>query len=262
MDIMKIFDSHCHINDPVFNNDIENTIKRAAQNMVSHMLIAGVTLETCKKALKITKQYKNIYASIGIHPHDTDSCSFDIINELKKMASDNKVVAWGEIGLDFNRMHSKKENQEKWFEIQLDEAEKLDLPVIFHERDTEGRLGELLASRKKGIKGVVHCFSGSRKDLELYLDLGLHIGITGVVTIMKRGKNLRELLAYIPEEKILIETDAPYLTPAPERNRSKRNEPSFLPAVMKKIAEVKSCEIEILADQVFSNTLNLFNIES
>ncbi|PIE75177.1 MAG: hydrolase TatD [Deltaproteobacteria bacterium] len=257
---MIIFDSHCHINDRSFDKDRETMIERAKENSVTHMMIAGVNLETCKKALEIAQQNKNIFIAVGVHPHDTSKCSESVIEELKKMALSEYVRAWGEIGLDFNRMHSPVDIQEKWLERQIYEANLLDLPFIFHERDTNGRFLEIIS--KNQIKsGVIHCFSGTKKELESYLDMGLYIGITGIVTILQRGESLRALLKYIPENKMLVETDAPYLAPAPQKNKTRRNEPSFLPAILKKIAEVKGTDPLKLSEIIFKNTCNLFKIK-
>lgn len=257
---MIIFDSHCHIDDSSFDKDRNEVIQRANENGVSHMMIAGVTLESCKNALKIAKVNKNIFSSVGIHPHDASECSEEVLEELGIIAESEHVKAWGEIGLDFNRMYSPRDTQEKWLIKQIEKAHKLDLPLIFHERETEGRFLEMIKDLSFPNKGVVHCFSGNKKELEGYLDLGLYIGVTGIVTIFKRGENLRELLKYIPEDRILIETDAPYLTPAPQKNKTRRNEPSFLPGVLTKIAEVKNLDPFRLSRQIFENTKSLFKI--
>jgi TatD DNase family protein len=254
---MKIFESHCHINDKSFDKDLDKVIERAELKGVSHMMIAGVTLETCKKALEIAKANKNIFIAVGIHPHDSSECTKETINELKQMAQSEKVKAWGEIGLDFNRMYSPQKDQEKWLLRQIEEASNLDLPLIFHERDTNKRFLEIISTQK--IKsGVVHCFSGDRDELFSYLDMGLYIGITGVLTIQKRGEKLRELLQEIPIERILVETDSPYLTPAPHKNKTNRNEPSFLPVILEKIAEIKNLDINKVSETIFDNTCSLF----
>ena len=158
------------------------------------------------------------YAAVGVHPHDARECSEQTLEYLKKLSGNSKVKAWGEIGLDFNRMYSSREDQERWFIRQLETAVSLDMPVIFHERDSHGRLLEILKNRyPAGIKGVIHCFSGNSTELEQYLALGLYIGITGILTLKKRGADLRTMVPLIPEQRLLVETDAPYLTPAPEK---------------------------------------------
>ena len=151
--------------------------------------------------------------------------------------------AWGEIGLDFNRMYSSREDQEKWFRRQLEIAARLDLPLIFHERDSNGRFFEMLNKHAiNKLKGVVHCFSGDHNELVKYLDLGLYIGITGILTLNDRGARLRKLAAVIPSDRLLVETDAPYLVPAPQKNHHRRNEPAFVKSVLLKLAEVRKEE--------------------
>ncbi len=148
---------------------------------------------------------------------------------------------WGETGLDFNRMFSPQKDQEACLRAQLAIAETLDLPLIFHERDSRGRFYDIVKSDGPASrKGVIHCFSGTREEMFQYLDLGYHIGITGILTIRKRGRLLRELAPLIPEDRILIETDAPYLTPAPQKNKVRRNEPAFVYSVLITLAQIRN----------------------
>ena len=204
-----------------------------------------------------------MYATIGVHPHGVAALNQGDLEALAQLAAHPKVVAVGEIGLDFNRMYSPKADQEKWFIRQLETAEELNLPLIFHERDSDGRFLEILKTHySKGCKGVVHCFSGNANELDEYLKLGLHIGITGIVTIQSRGKGLRKLVPFIPVDRILVETDAPYLTPAPEKNKTRRNEPAFVRSVLLKVADVLKTDPEQLADTIWNSTCRLFNINS
>ena len=160
-------------------------------------------------------------------------------------------------------MYSPRQDQEKWFIRQLEIARELDLPLIFHERDSKGRFFEILSSHcPPDLKGVVHCFSGNRNELERYLDFGLYIGITGILTIKTRGAELRRLVTGIPAERLLVETDAPYLTPAPEKNRTRRNEPAFVKSVLLKLAQVRDEGPEDLAEIIWTNTCSLYGIES
>jgi TatD DNase family protein len=158
-------------------------------------------------------------------------------------------------------MFSPQKDQENWLVRQLEMAYALDLPVIFHERDSNGRLIEILKAHQNRLKaGVIHCFSGNQTELKQYLDLGLYIGITGIVTIKSRGANLRSLVPFIPANRILVETDAPYLTPAPDRNHTRRNEPAFVRSVLLKLAEVSNADPAHFADQIWDNTCRLFDI--
>ena len=158
-------------------------------------------------------------------------------------------------------MYSPKDDQEKWFIRQLEIADRFSLPVIFHERDSNGRLLEIVrAHYRKDGQGVVHCFSGNRAELEQYINLGLYIGITGVLTLQERGADLRKLAPIIPVKQILIETDAPYLTPAPEKNRTRRNEPAFVRQILFKLAVIRKEDPEYLASATWENSCRLFNI--
>lgn len=260
---MKIFDSHCHLDDKSFAKDLEAVIERARHAGVSRMMTIGVNKKTSVLAVSLAQSHNGIYASVGIHPHDVKNCSDSILQDLINLAENEKVRAWGEMGLDFNRMYSPLKDQEQWFEQQLEIADKLDLPMIFHERDSNGRFLEILKNHNShSMKGVVHCFSGNQNELDQYLALGLHIGITGILTIKSRGAQLRELVPAIPADRLLVETDAPYLVPAPEKNRIRRNEPAFVKSVLLKLAEVRDEDPEQLADMVWQNTCRLYGLEA
>jgi len=224
-------------------------------------MIAGINLKTSQKAVALSEAHKEIFAAVGFHPHDASEACESAMEALEKLADHPKVLAWGEIGLDFNRMHSPKNIQEKWLIRQLAAADSLNLPVIFHERESNGRLLDILKQchRHPG-NGVIHCFSGTRSELSRYLDLGYYIGITGIITIQSRGADLRKLAAEIPQNRILIETDAPYLTPAPEKNHKRRNEPAFVRSVLLKLAEVREEVPDELADALWTNTCRLFRV--
>ncbi|MBA3027396.1 MAG: TatD family deoxyribonuclease [Desulfobacteraceae bacterium] len=260
---MKLFDSHCHLDDPSYEEDMNEVIERARDNSVLSAMIVGTHLESSRKAVEIACRFEGLYASVGVHPHDAKTCSDTVMDELMDLAKNPKVRAWGETGLDFNRMFSPRADQEKWFLRQLDFADSLNLPVILHERDSKGRFYETLKdSHTPARTGVVHCFSGNKKEMAQYLDLGFHIGITGIVTQASRGEDLRKLLPQIPVDRLLIETDAPYLTPAPQRNKFRRNEPAFVLSVLLKIAEVRGEDPETLSEILWRNTCRLFQIKS
>ncbi|MBS3732006.1 MAG: TatD family hydrolase [Desulfobacterales bacterium] len=260
---MNIFDSHCHLNDKAYHKDLEQVIENAGNADVNAMMIVGITEKTSRQAVEIAEAYEGCYASVGIHPHDAKRGSEKALAALKEMADSPMVRAWGETGLDFNRMHSPADVQEKWFVRQTAAAAELDLPLIFHERDSEGRLLDLLrAHAPKNCRGVVHCFSGTPGEMEQYLDMGLYIGITGILTISKRGRQLRDMAVRIPEDRLLVETDAPYLTPAPEKNTTRRNEPAFVKSVLFKLAEIRNTDPAHLARVTWENTCRLFAIDA
>jgi TatD DNase family protein len=260
---MHIFDSHCHLDDKSYSKDLDAVLDRARKAGVIRMMTIGVNGPTSEQAVSLAGSYEGVYASVGIHPHDVKNCSESVLHDLAGLAESPQVRAWGEIGLDFNRMYSPGKDQEKWFERQLEIAGRMGLPLIFHERDSSGRFLEMIKSWGPAeIKGVVHCFSGSRQELDQYLALGLHIGITGILTLQSRGAQLREMAPLIPAERLLVETDAPYLVPAPEKNHSRRNEPAFVKSVLLKLAEVRNERAEALAKTVWTNTCRLYGLET
>lgn len=260
---MILFDSHCHIDDKSYDIDREDVIDRARNEDIQGIMIVGVDRATSLNAIKIARQHDHIITSVGIHPHDAKNCTRTDIDTLIDLARNNNCVkAWGETGLDFNRMFSPARAQEDCFTTQLEAAARLDLPLIFHERDSNGRFYDILKSDgPETRKGVVHCFSGTKTELFGYLDLGYHIGITGIVTLQKRGEYLRELVPHIPEDRILIETDAPYLTPAPQKNKTRRNEPGFVKSVLLKLARIRNTDPEILSRTIFENTLKFYKVD-
>jgi TatD DNase family protein len=258
---MQIFDSHCHLDDRSYDRDREAVIERAHAAEVRAMMVVGIDRPSSTKAIAIAEAHDLIYASVGMHPHDAQRCDEGTIGTLGTLAQSAKVKAWGETGLDFNRMHSPQADQERWFSRQLEMAAELTLPMIFHERDSAGRFLQILKAHwGPQRKGVVHCFSGSQAELDSYLELGLYVGITGIVTIHSRGQDLRAMVARIPTDRLLVETDAPYLTPTPERNKFKRNEPAFVRTVLMKLAEIRAVPPETMAAAVWSNTCRLFGL--
>ena len=258
---MKLFDSHCHLDDRSYQGDLEAVIQRAKQNGIEKMMTVGVDLKTSVRAIEIAEKFDGVYASVGVHPHRASSCSDRVMKRLADLAGNPRACAWGETGLDFNRMYSPKEDQEKWFVRQIQAADEKRLPLILHERDSHGRLLEILKKHpNENRRGVVHCFSGNRSELGDYLDLGYYIGITGILTLQERGIDLRNLVEYVPLERLLIETDAPYLTPAPQKNQSRRNEPAFVKSVLLKLAEIRDMDPENLADVTCNNARRLFGV--
>lgn len=263
---IRLFDSHSHIDDKSFNDDFKEMIYRSIDAGVVAIMVAGVTPETVSTALQLARLphgQQHIFIAVGMHPHDAQYCSDDIIDNYKQIASKNPSVvkAWGETGLDFNRMHSPRDLQEKWLIRQIEAADDLLLPMIFHERDSNGRFLQILDSMNhQQRKGVIHCFSGNKQEMFKYLDLGYYIGITGILTIQQRGELLRELAVLIPEDRIVIETDAPYLTPTPMKNKTRRNEPAFVRYVLERLAQIKGVNIEYLAEVLWNNTCTLYNI--
>lgn len=260
---MKLFDSHCHMDDRAYEEDLDSIIRRANAAGVEKMMAVGINKDSSLQSVHLAERWPGVFASVGVHPHDAEDCSEATLDFLKDLARNPNVKAWGEIGLDYNRMYSPRADQEKWFIRQIEIAGELNLPIIFHERESDGRfLGILNTFKNMRMEGVVHCFTGTESELKQYIRLGLYIGITGIITIKGRGASLRQLVAGIPIEQILVETDAPYLTPTPERNRTRRNEPAFVKSVLMKLAEVRGEDPERLAEVIWENSCRLFNLET
>lgn len=237
----QLIDIGINITKKQFSTDRDEVIKRAIQNNVSKMILTGTSIKVSKDSLYFAKKYPNILSSTaGIHPHDARHFTNHSINELRKLASNKEVVAIGECGLDFNRFHSPREIQEKCFEEQLNLARELDMPLFLHERDAHEPFVDIMKKHSDLIEqSVVHCFTGTEDEVKEYVSMGFHIGITGWICDERRGKELQKAVKHIPLDKIMIETDAPFLTPRNLKPKPKdgRNEPSFLPHIAKEIAK-------------------------
>jgi TatD DNase family protein len=258
---MIFADSHCHLDQKVYKKDLDEVLARFREAGGRAIMIAGIDVESSRAAIRLAETHEDIFTSVGVHPHDAAQCDVDTVSTLKALAKHPKVKAWGEIGLDYNRMYSPRDLQERFFMEQMEAADSLGLPIIFHERDTNGRFLEILRENSNpSRRGVVHCFSGDNKELKAYLSLGFYIGITGILTIASRGKDLRKLVVNIPADRLLIETDAPYLTPAPQKNKTRRNEPAFVRSVLLKLADVRNEDPEALSKILWDNTCRLFEI--
>ena len=223
-----------------FAADRAQVITRALAAGVKTMIVTGSSLAGSQAARQIASEYPGqLFSTAGVHPHDSRSCTDETIAELRKMASLDEVVAIGECGLDFYRDFSPRDLQEQWFGAQVALAEELQMPVFLHERDARARFCEILTAHLHRAPAVLHCFTGSAEDLKVYLDMGLFIGITGWICDERRGTHLRELVRHIPADRLMIETDAPFLVPRsmPHKPKDNRNEPAFLPHVLETVAQ-------------------------
>ncbi|MFQ3248607.1 MAG: TatD DNase family protein [Glaciecola sp.] len=242
-----------------------DVINRGSQQSVKQMCVISSTLEESLAAQKLVSKhnksagYQQLVFTAGVHPHNADGFSDDFIPQLHQLSSDANMVAFGECGLDFNRNFSTKENQLKAFEAQLNCAADLKKPVYLHERDAFEDQIRLLKKYLPSIpNAIVHCFTGSKAQMEAYLELGCYIGITGWVCDDKRGSDLQEAVKSLPLERLLLETDAPYLFPKNMKPRAKNNEPCFLPHVAEKVASLKGLEIKKLANASVENAQRVF----
>jgi len=250
-------DSHAHLEMRDFDRDRDDVVKRALDAGVDLIITVGTTLDDCRKAVSIAGKYENVYAAIGIHPHDVKDIGDGTYDSLKNLAKMDKVVAFGEIGLDFFRNLSPREIQIRRFKEQLEVAGDIGLPVIIHDRDAHKEIVNMLGEWKQKQKGVIHCFSGDQRMAAKCLDMGFLISIPGAVTFGKSEK-LQEVVRYVPVTSLLVETDAPYITPHP--NRGKRNEPAYVVHTARKVAEIKGLSLEELASVTYQNTKDVFGI--
>ena len=255
-----IFDSHAHYDDSRFDEDRNEIIMKTYREGVGLILNVGAGLDTSQKAIELAEKYDFIYASAGVHPHDVESLQEEDMAILYKMAEHEKVMAIGEIGLDYFYDNSPRELQRKWFVQQLDVARQTKLPIIIHSRDATSDMLEIMRNESvKSIGGVVHCFSGSTETMKEIVKMGFHISFGGAVTFKNAVKAL-DSVKNIPEERLLIETDCPYLSPEP--HRGKRNYSSYLKFVITKIAEVRGTTPEYIEKLTCKNAIDLFKIPS
>lgn len=250
------FDSHVHYNDEQFDTDRYELLDALPSNSVSHVINCGTDLISSKFSIELANKYSYIYAAVGIHPEDV--AKKDAIAEIKKLANNPKVVAIGEIGLDYYWDTSTKELQQEYFKSQLELANELNLPVIIHDRDAHQDTYNILKETTVNRKGVLHCYSGSVEMAREFLKLGYYLGFGGSSTF-KNAKNVIEVLQEIPLDKILIETDCPYMTPVPFRG--KRNNSMYLQYVVEKIAEIKGLTPKQVEELSENNAKILFNIK-
>ena len=253
-----LIDTHAHLDMKDYNDDLDEVIERALDRGINYIISVGIDYSSSVKALELAGRYDFIYSTIGCHPHNADNTDFDKLRDLGKLASESKVVAWGEIGLDFFRNRSKPEKQIEIFEQQLWMAYEYDLPVIIHDRDAHSELFDILKKNKDlNDKGVIHCFSGDFELAMAFIDMGYYISIPGTVTY-KNANKIKDVAARIPIERILVETDAPFLAPVPKRG--KRNEPSFVAYTAREIARLRGMDFDEFAKHTFENAKALFNI--
>ena len=247
-----------------FNKDREEIIKNAKNLGVSPLILTGTTEKTSLEAKNYVSKFNgDLYSTAGVHPHNAKDCNEKTIANLAKIAKSSYVVAIGECGLDYNRNFSPQNKQKKWFERQIQLAIELDMPLFLHDREAYDDFSSILEKYDGKIKNaVVHCFTGTKKELKKYLDLGCYIGITGWVCDERRGKSLAKMINIIPEDKLMVETDAPFLIPRDMKKRPKnnRNDPRFLPHIFEAIAFNMDKDPIELSKIVYKNTLEFFEI--
>ena len=251
-------DTHAHLDMEVFQKDLESVLKRAEDNGVEAIVTVGVDLRSSQDAVQLANTRPNLYAAVGLHPHEARSFNSMTLETLATLSQDPKVVAWGEIGLDYYRNYSPRELQRKAFEEQLRIAIDLGLPIIIHDREAHEDILDIL--RKIGKRerfGVVHCYSGDMELAQQLFDMGFFISIPGTITY-KNAAQIRQVAASAPIDRILIETDAPFLAPVPYRG--KRNEPAYVAITAQELAKLRKLNETTLAGLLRDNTKKLFGI--
>ena len=251
---MKLIDSHCHINDVQFKEDLDEVISRAIDTGISQMICVGTDIKSSERAIEISNKYPNIYATCGIHPHDSEKADKKYLQILEEFSKQKKVVAIGEMGLDYFYDFSDQKTQKTIFMNQLELAKELELPAIIHNRESDNDLYKIIQDSKLK-EGVIHCFASNLKFAEKLLDLGLHISFTGMITFVK---SLTEVIENIDLKKIMIETDSPYLSPKP--HRGKRNEPANVLHIANFISEKRNFDPEEFAKLMVETTQKFFNL--
>ena len=252
-----IFGSHAHYDSSKFNEDREELLNSMEENGVGTIVNSGASWKSVTEVVEMAEKYPFIYAAVGIHPDEVGDLNEERFEFMKEQCQHEKVVAVGEIGLDYYWDNELHEVQKKWFVKQLELARELNLPVIIHSRDAAEDTLNIMKEHAEGLRGVIHCFSYSKELAEEYIKMGFYIGIGGVVTF-KNGKKLKEIAASIPLEKILLETDCPYLTPEP--HRGKRNSSLYIPHIAQEIADLKEITYEEVVAQTELNAKKLFRI--
>lgn len=252
---MELIDSHAHLD---MLKDPDDALSRAREVGVTQVVTIGVDRDSSHRAAELARRHENVFFTVGLHPHDAKQASESLWRELKALAQKDGAVAWGECGLDYYRNLSPRRDQRRAFARQIELALELSLPLVIHDRQAHQEVLDMLAEQDAGrVGGVVHCFSGDPALAHQVLDLGFHLGIDGPVTYPKNHL-LREVVRSVPLERILLETDCPFLTPQPRRGRP--NQPAYLAYVCQGVAEAAGCDPARVAQVTTANTRRLFRL--
>jgi TatD DNase family protein len=261
---MTLVDIGANLTHASFGRDLPDVLARARDAGVHAIVVTGATLIESRQAAALAEGHPDmLHATAGVHPHHARECDAETIPALRALAAHPRVVALGECGLDFNRNYSPHPDQEKWFEAQLELACELQKPLFLHSRDAHPRFASILRARRDRLpRAVAHCFTGERAELRACLDLDLYVGITGWICDERRGRHLIELVREIPRERLLIETDSPYLTPRDlhPQPHARRNEPAFLPHILRAVARALERSPEEVGEDTARNARELFSL--
>ncbi len=249
-----LFDTHAHLNDPAFDADREELMAGLWEKGIGYVMNAGCSLESSRDIIRMAERYPWLYASVGSHPDSADEVNEEVIAQYRKLAGHEKVKAIGEIGLDYYYEDNPREIQKNAFRMQMELAKELDLPVIIHEREAHDD-GMRIVKEFPAVKGVFHCYSGSAEMARQLVKMGWYIGFTGVLTF-KNARKAVETAASIPLDRIVLETDCPFM--APEPYRGKRNDPGYLPKMAEKLAEIRGISVEEVVKVTTENAKRLY----
>lgn len=252
-----IFETHAHYDDEQFDLDREELLSSMPEQGVGTIVNVSATYESCRRVVDLVQKYPFMYAAVGIHPDEVGSLNEERFAALKELCGREKVVAVGEIGLDYYWDNESHDLQKEWFIRQLDLARELNLPVLIHSREAAADTMEIIKKHGQGLRGVIHCYSYSKEQAKEYVKMGYYIGVGGVVTF-KNARKLKETVEEIPLTSIVLETDCPYLAPVPFRG--KRNNSSYIKYVAEEIAEIKGISYEAVVEQTEKNARDLYNL--
>lgn len=254
---MILIDSHCHLDYINFADDIEHVIERAMENNVKKFLSISTKIDDFPKLLKIVEKFENVFCTVGVHPHYAKDHKNINSKDLIDLSKHKKVIGIGETGLDFFYNHSDESLQEKLFYTHIEASQETKLPLIIHTREAEDKTAKIIKEemKRKSFKAVLHCFSSSQNLADIALDLGMYLSFSGMITF-KKAQAVRDTVKATPLDRILVETDSPFLSPTP--HRGKRNEPAYTRYVAAKIAEIKGVPLEVIAKATTENFERLF----
>ena len=252
-----IFETHAHYDDEQFDQDRDEILRSMAAGGIGTIVNVSASYDSCRRVVDMVQAYPFMYAEVGVHPDEVGALNEERLEEMRKLCEDPKVVAIGEIGLDYYWDKEAREEQRRWFVRQLELARKLGLPVLIHSREAAADTMEVMKEYGKGLKGVIHCYSYSAEMAKEYVKMGYYIGVGGVVTF-KNARKLKETVREIPLTSIVLETDCPYLAPVPYRG--KRNSSLYLPYVAEEIAALKQVSFEEVVSQTERNAQDLYGL--
>ena len=248
-----LIDSHIHLDSSVYSQDLDELLLHAKEAGVRKLITPGTSVSSSKSCIEIAKNHRGVYAAVGVHPHDADKAPNGYLESLNELISEDVVVAIGEIGLDFNKNYSEGESQISIFNAQINLAKEKNLPMIIHNRDSDDEMEKCLRAGDY-FNGVIHCYTGSVGFAEKLLSMGFYLGFTGIATF--GVTELENVIRIVPGDKLLVETDGPYMTPVPYRG--KRNEPAYVEFIVKRIAELRNTSYEEISEITTKNCLRLF----